>query len=207
MLLRNVTLGMVAALVIFSSACANAIPVEQTYVDAVVSFELGADPDPWGEYADPNSAVGAPDGNWTSLGKDSELVLEFTDNYAVDGSGADLVVMEFSSADQDFIEAQVSVSADGSNWYTYSNSINSTGYFDLSESGLSQIAFVKIEGLKEDGDTARTTGFDLAYVRALNAIERQSVDLGGGRIIKKKKRLVLLGGGIVAIYSVGRGRS
>ncbi len=144
------------------------------------------------------------------LGRGGSITLTFT-NPIVDGTGYDFAVFENSFNDTFLELGYVEVSADGSSWYRFANDSQTSapvdsyamsnpmdasdiyglagkyrqGYgtpFDLAESGLSAVSYVRIRDIVGDGSyhdtsgdviydpypTSGSAGFDLDAVGVLN---------------------------------------
>lgn len=186
------------------------------WADAVVSFTPGPGTG-LGQNFFPNNVLGPPDPDPTlttsnssnkpqeilSLGTGGEIILNFTDNYIVDGSGVDFTVFEnpfYIAGDttQPFIEAAfVAVSMDGRNWVEFPwDTTTFAGFagvtptkdnqnptdprvsggdaFDLKEVGLPFAKFVKLTDLGNLKKEGPFNGdFDLDAVVAVNSMPGQ----------------------------------
>jgi hypothetical protein len=137
-----------------------------------------------------------------SLGEDGEIILEFTDNYILDGEGIDFTVFEnafyFYGTTDPFIEAAfVAASMDGKNWFEFPwdtttwegfagvtpmfDSQNPTDptksggdQFDLKDLGLPHAKFIKLTDLGSIKKEGPFNGdFDLDAVVAVNSQDGQ----------------------------------
>jgi YVTN family beta-propeller protein len=141
-----------------------------------------------------------------SLGENGEIILEFTDNYIIDGEGVDFTVFEnafyyFGTTDP-FIEAAfVAASMDGEIWFEFPwdtatwegfagvtpmyDSQNPTDpsksggdQFDLKDIGLPHAKFIKLTDLGSIKKEGPFNGdFDLDAVVAVNSHEGQPTSL------------------------------
>jgi hypothetical protein len=183
------------AMVIIESASEN-----NSWADSVVAFFPGEGAG-FGQNFFPDNVLGPPDPDPTldiynasnkpqeilSLGHGGEIILEFTDEYILDGHGPDFAVYEnvFISLfdNQPFIEAAyVSVSTNGQDWVTFSwDTTTFSGFagltptplggdqFDLADVDLQYARFVKITDigdLKKEG--LYNGDFDLDAIVVLN---------------------------------------
>lgn len=198
------------------------------------NYNVGTDVD--AAWQTPDLALGQAVGtsfDIVSLGRGGSITMTFA-NPIADGAGADFAVFENAFSDTSLELAYVEVSADGSNWYRFTNdsltagtvgsfgSIDPTditglagkyrqGYgtpFDLAESGLSEISYVRIldivgngSCLDSSGDfiydpypTSGSAGFDLDAVGVLN--QAAPVPIPGS--------VVMLLSGLVGIFGVRR---
>ncbi len=186
------------------------------WADAVVSFTPGPGAG-LGQNFFPNNVLGPPDPDPTltpsnssnkpqeilSLGTGGEIILNFTDNYIVDGQGVDFTVFEnpfYIAGDttQPFIEAAfVAVSMDGRNWVEFPwDTTTFAGFagvtptkdnqnptdprvsggdsFDLADVGLPFAKFVKLTDLGNLKKEGPFNGdFDLDAVVAVNSMPGQ----------------------------------
>lgn len=201
-------LGVVAGLL---SACA---PMDNTveamseapnrpfdvFADAVVSFKAGASAG-FGQDRLPEVVLGPPHGGGTtqgsldvlSLGKEGEIILEFTDLEIQDGPGVDFLVFENSFPG--WVEtAHVSVSDDGRDWKSFEslagpapvhsspdNGVSPTDVaqaggdgFDLAEVKLSHARLIRIQDSGKNPYGGTSGGFDLDAVAIVNSVERRA---------------------------------
>ncbi len=189
------------------------------WADAVVSLTPGTGAG-FGQNYFPNNVLGPPDSDpllneynpsnkpqeLLSLGEDGQIILEFTDNYIIDGEGPDFTVYEnvfyFYGTTDPFIEvAFVAASMDGETWYEfpwdtatwegfagvtpmYDNqhptdpSLSGGDQFDLADIGLPFAKFVKLTDLGILKQEGLFNGdFDLDAVVAINSEEGQPSSL------------------------------
>ncbi|MCK5148732.1 T9SS type A sorting domain-containing protein [bacterium] len=140
-----------------------------------------------------------------SLGVGGEIILAFEDNKIVDGDGIDFTIFEnaFISWSGSVVSepAIVSVSQDGQSWTTFSwdttggvNSglaglnptdnnqqpinpeVSGGDQFDLSDTGLDWIKYIKITDLGTGLLSGNSAGFDLDAIVAVNSDNASSVD-------------------------------
>lgn len=186
------------------------------WADAVVSFTPGPGAG-FGQNFFPDNVLGPPDPDPTltpsnssnkpqeilSLGTGGEIILNFTDNYIVDGSGVDFTVFEnpfYIAGDttQPFIEAAfVAVSMDGRNWVEFpwdtttfagfagvtptkdnqnptDPRVSGGNSFDLAAIGLPFAKFIKLTDLGNLKKEGPFNGdFDLDAVVAVNNMPGQ----------------------------------
>jgi hypothetical protein len=105
------------------------------------------------------------------------IVLEFTDNYIVDGPGNDIRAWEVTGGTSYPVEKiKIEVSQNGSAWYVLESSADRDAEADLADVGLSWAQYVRITDVSvrsEFEDTA--DGYDLDAVSALTCGSRQPV--------------------------------
>ena len=98
---------------------------------------------------DPNAAVGSPDGNFFSIGKNGWITVHFLDAVN-DVVGNDLSFHEITNDRDTYPEekAHVQVSFDGTTWIDAGDisgkDASGISYLDISGTGLTQVHFVKI---------------------------------------------------------------
>jgi hypothetical protein len=139
------------------------------WIDAVVSFIQP--PGSSTEANDPTNALGPIDNKYVAIDTPETLILEFTDNSALNGDGNDLRIREYGN---DGASADVYGSANGSDWVFLIKAVGSGSgmgnytdiFVDLDGLGLNYVNFLKFEGLDNLGTYA---GFDLDAVEALNS--------------------------------------
>ncbi|MDZ7309288.1 MAG: hypothetical protein ONB49_19835 [candidate division KSB1 bacterium] len=192
------------------------ITASDPWADAVVSFKPGPGAG-FGQNFFPDNVLGPPDPDPTltpanpsakpqellSLGNGGEIILDFTDNYIVDGAGVDFTVFENSfyiagDTTQPFIEAAfVAVSMDGWNWVEFpwdtttfagfagvtptkdnqnptDPRVSGGNSFDLADIGLPFAKFVKLTDLGNLKKEGPFNGdFDLDAVVAVNSMPGQ----------------------------------
>lgn len=175
------------------------------WADQVVSFTPGAGAG-FGQSNFPQIVLGPPVGSGNSsgstdvlsLGDQGEIVLAFTDEIIVDGTGPDFTV--FENAFTGFIETGVvAVSDDGSTWFefpcaavldggtegcagvhpVYSNPTNGISAtdptvsggdpFDLAQLGVPRARFVRIRDSGKNHYAPPSGGFDLDAIAVVNA--------------------------------------
>jgi len=189
----------------------EAITDSDPWADAVISFEEGIGAG-FGQNYYPQNVLGPPDPDplvnefnpssksqeILSLGEDGEIILEFSDNYIVDGEGPDFTVFEnvfyFFGTTDPFIEAAfVAVSQDGKVWHefpwdtttyegfagvmpTFNNQepqnpeVSGGDQFNLSDVGLKYAKYVKLTDLGSIKKEGPFNGdFDLDAVVAINS--------------------------------------
>jgi len=138
------------------------------YADRVVSFIPGSPASTCCN--DPDRVLGPPDldqsmaTGWLTLGVGGSVTVEFVDNVAVDGPGADIEIVGDSGNDEQWI---VEVSADGQAFTSF-GLLNERVTLDLAAVGMAEARFVR---LTDDGDPAGgvSPGSELDAVVALNS--------------------------------------
>lgn len=150
------------ATAVFSAGCLAADPRER-YASVVETYLetpfVGSD----AVYADPNRALGPPDGRTVALGQGAVLTLRFFREIP-NGLGPDFRVIEIGD---DEAQARVAVSDDGETFYEFSapaSAANATDY-DLDDASLSKVRSIRIRGMDNQG---MDPGFDLDAIEALN---------------------------------------
>mgnify|MGYP000889339299 CR=1 FL=1 len=154
-------LGLVVALACGTGCLAG--EVQDRFASVVDAYTPAPFADAAQPYADPDRALGPPDGRTVALGQGSVLVLRFFRDIP-DGRGPDLRVVEIGP---DGAHASVAVSADGTTFSEFPTpaSAGATSEYDRSSTGLSKVSFVRIRGLDDQG---LDPGFDLDAVEALH---------------------------------------
>jgi hypothetical protein len=113
-------------------------------------------------YADPERALGPPDGRTVALGTGAYVVLRFF-RPIPNAPGPDLRVYEVGP---DGARARLAASEDGVHFVELSDTlVGPTQTVDLDELGIDNAAFIRIRGVDDAGDDP---GFDLDAVEALN---------------------------------------
>lgn len=184
------------------------LPAATPFADRVVSFTPGAAAG-FGQDRFPDVVLGPPHGEGSgsgsldvlTLGKQGEIVLEFTDVAVVDGPGVDLLVFEnpFGTYAETGV---VAVSDDGTTWHefpcasadkaggypgcagvhpVYSNPDNGISPtdpavaggdgFDLATVGVSRARFVRIRDSGANSYLGTAGGFDLDAVAVVNGVD------------------------------------
>lgn len=144
---------------------------DTTYADSVESYTPGTqkngDPIVAGR-DDPSAALGAPDGNFVSLGYGGELVLEFDTPV---GGTLEVTVYEITTGDYPLEEADVYVSTDGNSWDFLGTADNldegdtsSTTLFELLDTCVKYVKLVDVTD--SELHNATSDGFDVEAVRA-----------------------------------------
>lgn len=161
----------------------------QRFPDKVVEFIPGKNAG-FGSSFFPDNVLGKPDGSDTpqdpnqnenhvlSLGTGGHIILEFTQDYIVDGPGADFTIFEnpvqpYGFPEQSFIEtAIVSVSMDGINWVQFPCELKSSDFLNLTQKN-NYIGYAGIEPVLVsptnsidpfDADTSGGDKFDLSDI-------------------------------------------
>lgn len=114
-------------------------------------------------FADPDRALGPPDGRTVAIGKGGALILRFFRGIP-NGRGPDLRVVEIGP---DESTAWIAVSEDGVAFTEYPTPATAGGTteLDLEDAGLESASFVRIRGIDDEG---LDPGFDLDAVEALH---------------------------------------
>jgi len=164
------TCRLLLVLVLFSVLVLPAI-AQQTgdpYADRVVGFTPGNPAS--GPWNDPKQVLGPPDFNeanttgWLTLGVGGSVTVEFVDNVAVDGPGADIEIVGDPGNDEQWT---VEVSAEGQGYKSF-GLVSERAQLDLANVGLAEVRFVR---LTDDGDPSggASPGAELDAVVALNS--------------------------------------
>lgn len=121
--------------------------------------------DPKEPFADPERALGPPDGRTVALGTGAHVILRFFREIP-NGPGPDLRIYEVGP---DGAQGRIAVSRDGFRFVEFGETASGpTTELDLDELGSEvdgAIRFVRIRGVDDAGDEP---GFDLDAVEALN---------------------------------------
>ncbi|MCA9361846.1 SipW-dependent-type signal peptide-containing protein [Candidatus Kaiserbacteria bacterium] len=173
------------------------------YADNVVSEEQGVR---WNGTAinldrtDPNQVLGAPEsngdeydspvvaGSFFSLGFNPDqnvnfdggkIVIEFVDNFLIDGPGNDLRMWEVTggsaSSPYPLEKLKIEVSQDNSTWFEVESSVDRDAEADLANSGLAWARYVRLTDVSDRDDfTTRpdADGYDLDAFSALTCADR-----------------------------------
>jgi len=134
------------------------------WLDQVILFDQPTGSSTQGGIAE--DALGASDAKenygYVSIDTPETLILAFTDNSAINGTGDDLFIDEWWNGDSD-----VRIYASKNNIdYVYLGTTNGDEYYDLTNYGLSYVNYIKFIGVDNGGQYA---GFDLDAVMALNS--------------------------------------
>jgi serine/threonine protein kinase/formylglycine-generating enzyme required for sulfatase activity len=135
--------------------------------DRIVAYNPG--PGAQAQYTDPEELLGDPDlvenpccEGMVQLGKGGSVLLAFTDNTIVNGSGDDFEVYGESAKDDYLL---IEVSDEGQTWHAYPKVSESPGGLDLDDVGLDQAVYVRLS----DVQPATATGAEIDAVVALNS--------------------------------------
>lgn len=113
-------------------------------------------------YADPERALGPPDGRTVALARGSFVVLRFF-RPVPDAPGPDLRVYEVGP---DGAQARLAASDDGTNFIELSDTLSGPSQtVDLEPLGLKAASHIRIRGTNDAGDDP---GYDLDAVEALH---------------------------------------
>lgn len=137
------------------------------FVDKVVRYTPGTGAVP--KYKDPDAMLGEPDlvespccTGMVQLGQEGSILVAFTDNAIVDGSGPDFEVFGESARDDYLL---IEVSENGEMWHAFEVVDESPGGLDLADVGLETASFVRIT----DVQPATATGAELDAIVALHS--------------------------------------
>jgi photosystem II stability/assembly factor-like uncharacterized protein len=159
---------LLSVLSVMLAAPAIAQQAGDPYADRVVSFTPGNPASrPWN---DPQRVLGPPDFNeanttgWLTLGVGGSVTVEFVDNVAGDGPGADIEIVGDPGNDEQWT---VEVSTDGQAYKSF-GLVSERAQLDLAKVGLAEVRFVRIT---DDGDPSggASPGAELDAVVALNS--------------------------------------
>lgn len=168
------------------------------YADRVVTSDQGVLKNGGAVLANrsnPTSTLGAPEsagtpydvaipGTFFSLGFDEgidstpneggSIVVEFTNNFLVDGPGNDLKTYEITGGSSYPVEkVKIEVSQDNSTWYTVTSSNDRDAEADLALSGLAWARYVRLTDVSIRSQFEPTAdGYDLDAFRALTCANR-----------------------------------
>jgi hypothetical protein len=145
---------------LLAGALTAPISFADVWLDAVVSFDQPSGSSTAGGPA--TNALGPNDGAYVSIDIPEILVLGFSDNSALDGTGNDLHVYQVIAGDSN---VDIYASPDDIT-YTYLGRTSGDVTYDLATYGLVYVNFLKFVGLDNGGSSA---GFDLDAVEALNS--------------------------------------
>ena len=167
-------LGVLLISVVFSKSTAVAGHGDP-YADAVMAYSPGGDVGP--PHDDPAQSLGAPDGNFATLGQmpSGSIILRFVDNVVFDGPGRDLAVYEVGSIEN----ANVFVSGDNGATFVFLGPTRGlVSRFDISGTGLRCVNAIHIVdgGAPFDGEFP-FAGFDVDAVEALNSADAEECPL------------------------------
>lgn len=173
------------------------------YADEVVSSDQGVRWDGGAiavDRSDPLQVLGMPEsdgseydspvvaGSFFSLGFNADpevnfdggkIVIEFVDNFLIDGPGNDLRMWEVTGGTSYPLEKlKIEVSQDGSTWYEVESSVDRDAEADLANSGLAWARYVRLTDVSDRNDFAtRPTadGYDLDGFSALTCADRSYI--------------------------------
>ncbi|MCA9361501.1 SipW-dependent-type signal peptide-containing protein [Candidatus Kaiserbacteria bacterium] len=173
---------------------------EFAYADHVVSHNQGVRKDGGAialDRTDPDKVLGAPQhplglpfdnpvvaGSFFSLGFDEgtddtpdeggSIVVEFLDNYIVDGVGNDLKMWEVTGGSSYPVERiKIEVSQNGTNWFEVASNLERDAEADLFDSGLTWARYVRLTDVSNrDLFNNAADGYDLDAFSALNCADR-----------------------------------
>ncbi|QDU32329.1 hypothetical protein KS4_03610 [Poriferisphaera corsica] len=161
------------AIFAFSMQLTVSAAVVDPYIDNVVSYTAGTNT--FAPHNNPAEVFGAPDGGigaaggYLSLGNNGEVILEFTDNLLVDGTGFDLRLYEIGNPDP----YAIAISHDNINYYPIGTGTTSKS-FDINSavlaSGQTAFRYVKIHDNSAFQTPAPFAGTDIDSIEALNTI-------------------------------------
>jgi hypothetical protein len=137
--------------------------VQDRYASVVDETIPAPSLDPDQPFADPDRALGPPDGRTVAIGRGGSLVLRFFRGIP-NGRGPDLRVVEIGP---DGANAWIATSADGVSFVEHSTPAidGGTTEYDLEEVGLDHASFVRVRGIDDRGFDP---GFDLDAVEVLH---------------------------------------
>ncbi len=167
------------------------------YADTVATSSIGVRKDGGAITANrtnPAKALGAPQsaglpfdnpaplGEFFSLGFNSSttatsggsIVVEFTNNYIVDGPGNDLRMYEITGGTSYGVEKiKIEVSQNGTTWFPVASSLDRDAEADLATSGLSWARYVRLTDVSVRADFPNDAdGYDLDAFSALTCADR-----------------------------------
>lgn len=168
------------------------------YADSVISSDQGVLKNGGAVLANrsnPSSALNAPEssgtpydvaipGTFFSLGFDEgtdstpseggNIVIEFTNNFLIDGPGNDLKTYEITGGSNYPVEkVKIEVSQDNTNWFTVTSSNDRDAEADLALSGLAWARYVRLTDVSVRSQYEPTAdGYDLDAFEALTCADR-----------------------------------
>ncbi len=150
-------------------------PTPDPFADAVASLtgtfghccsDLSSDP----SVAQPlvtGAPDSPPDSDFIQISNNTVIVLQFVDNKAVDGPGADVRVHNYDTLFPAL--AKFELSADGVNFYEASDSSEDTADVDLQiPAPLTEAKYIRITDLVTEGEDFPELGFDIDATEAIN---------------------------------------
>lgn len=139
-----------------------------SFADLVVSYAPGGDVG--APHNDPNNALGAPDGNFTSLGDNGVLIVQFTDNSLTTSGDAsdDLYIFEIGAVVEVF---NVAISQNLTDWIDLGNVSGQPTGLDI-DGVLGVIPFAQYSYVRLTDVGPNQTGapFGEADINAIGAI-------------------------------------
>ena len=122
-------------------------------------------------------------GSFFSLGFNSDqnvnfdggqIVIEFIDNFLIDGPGNDLKMWEVTGGSSYPVEKiKIEVSQDNSNWFVVESSLDRDAEADLANSGLAWARYVRLTDVSDRNEfNAAADGYDLDGFSALTCADR-----------------------------------
>ena len=126
-------------------------------------------------------------GSFFSLGFNSDqnvnfdggqIVIEFIDNFLIDGPGNDLKMWEVTGGSSYPVEKiKIEVSQDNSNWFVVESSLDRDAEADLANSGLAWARYVRLTDVSDRNEfNAAADGYDLDGFSALTCADRTFID-------------------------------
>lgn len=163
----------------------------EDYADEVISSNQGAKKD-GSEITDvartdAEDVLGAPDGQFFSLGKKGDTTVKF-DTYIVDQPGMDISIHETTGGNRNTYPeetASIKVSQDGSSWEAIgsasSKNVNGLTLLDISGTSFSYVQYVRVTDTTDfTPHNNNADGFDLDAVDAVYAVCEEPEDNDGG---------------------------
>jgi PEP-CTERM motif len=121
----------------------------------------------------PTNALGAPNGNYVSLGDGGSVTLEFVDN-RLTGSGTASLDLWIFEVGPDVEDTFVEISKDGVTWSSVGKVFGATSGIDIDAFGFGvadRFRFVRLTDDTNEGDQAGdTVGADIDAVGAISSV-------------------------------------
>ena len=164
--------SMIAAVLVMAAALGLALAIGSAEASG---DEYGDSHDSTGDIdGNLDDVLGAPDGTFVQVGNDNDgadsLTVNFDNNVAYDGAGADIRIYIVDALDEAF--AKIEVTANGVDWETFAENVSDTANVDIDLSAVSLDFAIAVRITQTGG---ALPGFDVDAVEALNQIDLDDV--------------------------------